>query len=145
MGARCTRLTSGRRYWWLKLRALAEIKDWNELETFSKSKKSPIGYEPFVRHLVSKGYGKQGATYVPKCDASKRGELYALCGDYRAAGKEYKERGDKAGLTYVFITRMKRVTDSYLSESLFGHVLIDWLSVNCRGYCRLLDSSTIPI
>jgi hypothetical protein len=77
---------------------LTEIKAWGELDSFSKSKKSPIGYEPFVRHLVTKGYGKQAAVYVAKCDAAKRGDLYALCGDYRAAAKEFKERGDKAAL-----------------------------------------------
>nr|DBA20146.1 TPA: hypothetical protein GDO54_015871 [Pyxicephalus adspersus] len=33
-----------KRYWWLKLTALAEKEDWIELENFSKSKKSPIGY-----------------------------------------------------------------------------------------------------
>jgi vacuolar protein sorting-associated protein 16 len=80
---------------------LTDVKAWDQLEAFSKSKKSPIGYEAFVRHLVSKGHGKQAATYVARCDASKRGDLYAACGDYRAAGREFKERGDKAGLAYV--------------------------------------------
>ena len=37
-----------RRLWWLKLTALADLEDWEELEKFSKSKKSPIGY--LVRH-----------------------------------------------------------------------------------------------
>lgn len=32
------------RLWWLKLTALADLEDWEELEKFSKSKKSPIGY-----------------------------------------------------------------------------------------------------
>jgi len=74
------------------------VKAWDELDAFSKSKKSPIGYEPFVRHLVGKGFNRQAAAYVSRCDPSKRGELYTLCGEYRAAGKEFKERGDKAGL-----------------------------------------------
>jgi hypothetical protein len=68
------------------------------LDAFSRSKKSPIGYEPFVRHLASKGYSRQASAYVARCDAAKRGELYMLSGDYKAAGKEFKERGDKAGL-----------------------------------------------
>ncbi|KAI0208261.1 hypothetical protein LSAT2_007078 [Lamellibrachia satsuma] len=34
-----------RRFWWLKISALAQAGDWLELEKFSKSKKSPIGYE----------------------------------------------------------------------------------------------------
>ena len=35
------------RFWWIRIKALAERRDWNELEKFSKSKKSPIGYEVF--------------------------------------------------------------------------------------------------
>jgi len=37
-----------KRWWWIKLKALAHIRDWEGLESFAKSKKSPIGYEPFV-------------------------------------------------------------------------------------------------
>lgn len=80
------------------MRALTEVKAWEELDAFSKSKKSPIGYEPFVRYLVSKGFKSQAVPYVSRCDGQKRGELYVLCGEYRAAGKEFKERGDKAAL-----------------------------------------------
>ncbi len=32
-------------YWWAKIRGLAFIGDYEELERFSKQKKSPIGYE----------------------------------------------------------------------------------------------------
>lgn len=32
------------RYWWLKLKSLAEKEEWEELEKFSRTKKSPIGY-----------------------------------------------------------------------------------------------------
>lgn len=34
-----------KRFWWLKVKALAESRNWVELEKFAKSKKSPIGYE----------------------------------------------------------------------------------------------------
>ncbi|CAG7849893.1 Vacuolar protein sorting-associated protein 16 homolog [Serendipita indica DSM 11827] len=95
---------SDKQFWWLKLRALTEAKAWDELDAFSKSKKSPIGYEPFVRHLVSKGFHQQAAAYVARCDAAKRGELYMLCNEYRAAGKEFKDRGDKAGLSELVRT-----------------------------------------
>ena len=33
------------RFWWVKIQALAAAGDWDELEMFCKSKKSPIGYE----------------------------------------------------------------------------------------------------
>lgn len=52
-----------RRLWWLKLTALADLEDWEELEKFSKSKKSPIGY--LVRH---------GPSLWPTARASHPGE-----------------------------------------------------------------------
>lgn len=41
------------RYWWLKISALATRGDWEEMEKFSKSKKSPIGY--LVRAFLTGG------------------------------------------------------------------------------------------
>ena len=80
------------------MHALTEIRDFEGLETFAKSKKSPIGYEPFVLHLVQKGYNKQAAGYVPRCDVKARADLYVKCGEWRLAGVECKERGDRAKL-----------------------------------------------
>lgn len=86
------------RFWYLKLYALTEAKDFEGLDAFAKSKRSPIGFEPFVRHLVQKGYLKEAAAYVPKCDSPKRADLYVECGDWRNAARECKERNDKAKL-----------------------------------------------
>lgn len=36
------------RYWWLRIKALGQANDWVGLDKFSKAKKSPIGYEPFL-------------------------------------------------------------------------------------------------
>ena len=71
------------------------MRDFVGLDTFAKSKRSPIGYEAFVRHLVSKGFNKEATTYVAKCDVPKRIDLYVECGEWRMAAKECKERGDK--------------------------------------------------
>ncbi|KAF8633488.1 hypothetical protein AX15_001412 [Amanita polypyramis BW_CC] len=87
-----------KRFWYLKLHALTEIRDFEGLETFAKSRRSPIGYEPFVRYLVSKGHPKEAIQYVSRCDSPKRVDLYVECGDWRMAGRECKERGDKAKL-----------------------------------------------
>ncbi|KAI9083186.1 hypothetical protein K1719_034919 [Acacia pycnantha] len=43
---------SEKRWYWLKVFALATIKDWAALEKFSKEKKPPIGYRPFVEACV---------------------------------------------------------------------------------------------
>ncbi|KAF8637938.1 hypothetical protein AX17_002559 [Amanita inopinata Kibby_2008] len=87
-----------KRFWYVKLHALTELGDFEALEAFAKSKRSPIGYEPFVRYLVSKGHSKEAIQYVARCDSPRRVDLYVECGDWRLAGKECKERGDKAKL-----------------------------------------------
>lgn len=88
-------------FWYLKLHALTEVRDFEGLDVFSKSKRSPIGYEPFVRHLVEKGHAKEAIAYVARCDSPRRADLYVECGEWRLAGKECKERGDKTKLEWV--------------------------------------------
>ncbi|KAF7426120.1 hypothetical protein PC9H_008486 [Pleurotus ostreatus] len=87
-----------KRFWYLKLYALTSTRDFEGLEAFTKSKRSPIGYEPFVNHLVEKGFSKEAATYVSRCDSPRRPDLYVKCGEWRKAGEECKTRGDKAKL-----------------------------------------------
>ncbi|KAH7345376.1 vacuolar assembling/sorting protein VPS16 [Rhizoctonia solani] len=90
-----------KRFWYIKLYALTELRDWDGLEHLAKSRRSPIGYEPFVTHLISQGHLKQAASYVPRCDAPKRVELYVKCDEWRSAGEECKTRGDKAKLEEI--------------------------------------------
>ncbi|QRV75846.1 vacuolar protein sorting-associated protein 16 [Ceratobasidium sp. AG-Ba] len=90
-----------KRYWYIKLYAYTETRDWDGLETFAKSKRSPIGYEPFVAHLVSQGYNKQASSYVGRCDGPKRADLYVKCGEWQLAGEECKTRGEKAKLEEI--------------------------------------------
>ena len=96
-----TSLTQKRRFWYLKLHALTAMRDFEGLETFSRSKRSPIGYESFVRHLVEKGHSKEAASYVQRCDGPRRIDLYVECGEWLMAGKECKDRGDRGRLEYV--------------------------------------------
>jgi len=74
------------------------MRDFEALDAFARSRRSPIGYEAFVRHLVEAGHLKEAASYVVRCDSPKRVGLYVLCEDWRAAGRECKERGDKKGI-----------------------------------------------
>ncbi|KAK4687137.1 vacuolar protein sorting-associated protein 16, partial [Tremellales sp. Uapishka_1] len=88
---------SDKRWWWIKLKALAANKDWEGLEAFARSKKSPIGYEPFVSHLLSLNPPQpvQAASFVARCDAKSRADLYVRCGDWAKAAEACKERNDK--------------------------------------------------
>lgn len=53
-----------------------------------------------MRHLIEKGHQKEAAMFVPRCDSNRRVDLYVDCGDWRAAGKECRERGDKQKMEY---------------------------------------------
>jgi len=89
---------SDKRFWYIKLYALTESRDFDALDVFAKSRRSPIGYEPFVRHLVEKGHSREAISFVARCDSPKRADLYVECGEWRMAGRECKERNDKAKL-----------------------------------------------
>ncbi|KAL0062112.1 Vacuolar protein sorting-associated protein 16 [Marasmius tenuissimus] len=110
-------LTYGRlpfSFWYTKLYALTEARDFDGLDAFSKAKKSPIGYEPFVRHLVDKKHIKEAVQYVARCDPPKRADLYVLCDEWRLAGKECKDRGDKGKLQEL----LKKAPNTLIAREL---------------------------
>ena len=90
-------LTKGR-WWYIKLKSLIELRDWDALETFAKSKKSPIGYEPFVDLLVATGSSRQALNFVQRCETKNRADLYVKCSDWVAAGQECVKRTDRTKL-----------------------------------------------
>ncbi len=55
-----------KRFWWVKVKALGKVRDWEELERFSKEKKSPIGYLPFIQVCVENGAPQEGERYLAK-------------------------------------------------------------------------------
>lgn len=85
-------------FYYTKLHALTNVQDWPSLDTFARSRRSPIGYEPFVNHLVSKGYKKEASKFVPRCETKNRIDLWVKCEEWSSAAMECKERGDKARL-----------------------------------------------
>ncbi|KFP03155.1 Vacuolar protein sorting-associated protein 16, partial [Calypte anna] len=61
-----------KRYWWLKISALATRGDWEEMEKFSRSKKSPIGYWPFVEISVKHHNRYEAKKYAPRVPPEQR-------------------------------------------------------------------------
>jgi len=79
---------SDTRFWWKKMQALAAASDWVELEKFSKSKKSPIGYEPFVEVCLTYGHNlREAEKYMQKVPVEKRIKLYIKMGDLNQAAE----------------------------------------------------------
>ena len=68
-------------------------------------------------HLVEKGHPKVAVSYVQRCDTNKRIDLYVECGEWVMAGKECKERGDRARLECVSLGFPMPLTDCRGAES----------------------------
>ncbi|KAF2087830.1 vacuolar protein-like protein sorting vps16 [Saccharata proteae CBS 121410] len=78
-------------FWWIRLRGLVAKRDWNELEEIGKSRKSPIGWEPFFNEILSAGNTRTAALFIPKCNtlsATDRVEMWVKCGLVVKAGEE---------------------------------------------------------
>lgn len=60
------------RWWWLRVSTLAELRCFHELDAFAKSKKSPIGYLPFVEECLRHSSPDEAAKYLGKVAADKR-------------------------------------------------------------------------
>lgn len=86
------------RFWYVKLKALVSVRDFESLELFARSKKSPIGYEPWVEHLVATGHHRQAVSYIARCEARNRVELYVKAGEWTMAGQECVRKGERAKL-----------------------------------------------
>lgn len=114
------------RWWYLKLKALIEIRDFERLETFSRSKKSPIGYEPFVNLLIASGSSKIATSYVQRCEQKIRAELYVKCSDWLEAGRECVRKSDRVKLMYVssLFRCNSNQTDALITENLKIELLI---------------------
>lgn len=84
-----------------RLRALVAKRDWNELEEISKTRKSPIGWEPFFNEIVTAGNPRLAGSFVPKCtnvDAAQRIEMWVKCGMLTKAGEEAVKAKDLGAL-----------------------------------------------
>ncbi|KAI1464741.1 vacuolar protein sorting-associated protein 16 [Daldinia caldariorum] len=69
--------------WWIRLRALVAKRDWNEIEDIAKSRKSPIGWEPFFNQILQAGNPRLAASFIPKCTNLEPGAsitMYEKCG-----------------------------------------------------------------
>ncbi|KEZ45344.1 Uncharacterized protein SAPIO_CDS2157 [Scedosporium apiospermum] len=69
--------------WWIRLRALVAKRDWDEIAEVAKTKRSPIGWEPFFNLTLQAGNPRLAATFVPKCTNVEHGEtitMYEKCG-----------------------------------------------------------------
>ncbi|XP_028391423.1 vacuolar protein sorting-associated protein 16 homolog [Dendronephthya gigantea] len=86
-----------KRYYWLKLRALAKAREWMKLEEFSKSKKSPIGYEPFFEACFQFDNIKEAEKYISRVPLEERMNCYIRVGNIeQAANVAFNQKNEEA-------------------------------------------------
>nr|CAG4649104.1 EOG090X01BU [Scapholeberis mucronata]SVE93461.1 EOG090X01BU [Scapholeberis mucronata] len=90
-----------RRLWWLKVTTLAELGDWMELEKLSRSKKSPIGYEPFVDVCLEFNNVVEAQRYLPKVEEHVSIKYYVKAKLFTEAAQIAFQRKDTEALHYI--------------------------------------------
>ncbi|XP_030369960.1 vacuolar protein sorting-associated protein 16 homolog [Scaptodrosophila lebanonensis] len=90
-----------RRYWWLRIRTLAENHKWDDLEKFSKSKKSPIGYEPFVEVCMEQENAREARKYIARCREDRKVYWYIRAKLFEEAADCAYEQRDRHGLDEI--------------------------------------------
>ncbi|KAL9245057.1 hypothetical protein vseg_018753 [Gypsophila vaccaria] len=86
---------SEKRWYWLKVFALATIRDWVALEKFSKEKRPPIGYKPFVEACIDANEKNEALKYIPKLtEPGERAEAYARIGMAKEAADAASQSKD---------------------------------------------------
>lgn len=76
-----------RKYWWLQIQVMAEQSQWEALEKFAKTKKSPIGYEPFVEVCLKHKKEREAAKYIQRCRDDQKIKWFIRASLYEEAAK----------------------------------------------------------
>ncbi|XP_024121224.1 vacuolar protein sorting-associated protein 16 homolog isoform X1 [Oryzias melastigma] len=90
-----------KRYWWLKLKSLAEKEEWEELEKFSKSKKSPIGYLAFVETCIKYNNRYEAKKYISKVTPEQKVKAHLAVGDLEGAAEAAIEHKSESEIALV--------------------------------------------
>lgn len=67
-------------FWYLRIDILGSNYQWDELEKFSKAKKSPVGFEPFVEVCLKARNLNEAKKYIVKCRDDKKIAWYNRAG-----------------------------------------------------------------
>ena len=109
-----------KRYWWLKLKALAVSSRWSELEKFCKEKRPPIGYGPFVQICLEYNRHADARCYIKLIDkASSRAEFYIKMDDFAAAAQDAMAAKDMKLLS-LLVTKTR--DNKQLNDQIRAHL-----------------------
>ncbi|KAI3971867.1 hypothetical protein MKW92_052396 [Papaver armeniacum] len=110
---------SEKRWYWLKAFALATKRDWDALEKFSKEKRPPIGYRPFVEACIDADEKSEALKYIPKLtDLTERAESYARIGMAKEAADAATQSKDGELLGRLKLTFAQNAAASSIFDTL---------------------------
>jgi len=91
-----------KRFWWVAVRAFSAKRDWPGLEQLAKSKKSPIGYMPFVEMCLEQQAREEASKYIAMLsDPSERVKMFLQANAIREAAHVAFEQKDVSLLQSV--------------------------------------------
>jgi hypothetical protein len=107
-----------KRYWWIKIAALAKLEKWDKLEKFSKAK-SPVGYRPFVEACMARGNNVEALKYIPRVtDPWEKVELYVELQRFKEAIEHAFAQQDAEMLKWVRSKSNNNKTKQTIDELL---------------------------
>ncbi|XP_062009057.1 protein VACUOLELESS1 [Rosa rugosa] len=110
---------SEKRWYWLKVFALATVRDWDTLEKFSKEKRPPIGYRPFVEACIEADERGEALKYIPKLtDPRERAESYGRIGMAKEAADAASQAKDGELLGRLRLTFSQNPAASSIFDTL---------------------------
>ncbi|XP_053409060.1 vacuolar protein sorting-associated protein 16 homolog [Mercenaria mercenaria] len=108
-----------KRYWWLRIDALAEAGEWMELDKFSKTKKPQLGMEAFVEVCLKYGNKREAMKYIPRVVPDKKVQCLIKMGDLRLAAEAAFENRNEDDLNRVL--RKCTLADRAVEDQIKGY------------------------
>ncbi|KAM7431229.1 Vacuolar protein sorting-associated protein 16 [Porites harrisoni] len=90
-----------KRFYWLKVRSLAESHNWLELDKLSKARKSLIGYEPFFEACLEFNNRIEAEKYVSRVLPENKVACYVKLEKYEDAAETAFAQKSEDGLDLV--------------------------------------------
>ncbi|CAL9166156.1 unnamed protein product [Musa hybrid cultivar] len=110
---------SEKRWYWLKAFALATVRDWDALEKFSKEKRPPGGYKPFVEACIDADEKAEAIKYIPKLtEPRERSEAYARIGMAKEAADAASQAKDSELFGRLKLTLAQNAAGSSIFDTL---------------------------
>ncbi|GFS12068.1 vacuolar protein sorting-associated protein 16-like protein [Elysia marginata] len=90
-----------KRFWILKINALAYGEDWIELEKFSRSKKPPVGIDTFINGCMKYGNRMEAMKYLSRVSPDQKVRCLVKVGLFKEAAEAAVEMKNEDDFSYV--------------------------------------------